>query len=555
MIFSKSPNWAIRGIDKDIYKFFILRWQEILDENTFDAWQVRFSDICCILNELHNAAEVAELVHISHPNLKLLIDEALQIVKRDKLIAESYPFLSNYLRKLNELYDSRVRDKKDKDIDDFIRLVTVTQGNLNSYGETLIKTISDILVTQPEKYKIDLYNLIMSLGVHLKSKGYSMPFLRESINILTDSKAGDFQNRFLKMVKLYEGNENEYSCRFFVTVPEGIPIEAIDQIQFTYDRPNGDDTTEEENEFYNQDSQALIAIIKIRALDIYSARDNSEKLIESFFAKCFLYKPTKKAHIKHPLVLVTLSDGSKNCIGPDTSWQGYIRDFRKSDSQIVELSNIQKRLPLRDSSQLSASLQYHKLALSAKTEDARLVNLWIALESLVQTEGISAIERICTYIPASNSSGYIYRMMKALAISINSIWRHSETGELCKLLKYSKYQLHPEDMLRILLDDTDGPLITSFYDLIKDNPLLTFRIHHMRTDFFQNATKLANILKGNKKNIDWQLRRIYRVRNNVMHQGICLPGTRQLIQHLHSYYIFAIHNLIYDLKNNPNWTI
>ncbi len=40
-----------------------------------------------------------------------------------------------------------------------------------------------------------------------------------------------------------------------------------------------------------------------------------------------------------------------------------------------------------------------------------------------------------------------------------------------------------------------------------------------------------------------------------MHQGGHSFGLRQLIQHLHTYYITTIHALAHDLKGNPNWKI
>jgi len=40
-----------------------------------------------------------------------------------------------------------------------------------------------------------------------------------------------------------------------------------------------------------------------------------------------------------------------------------------------------------------------------------------------------------------------------------------------------------------------------------------------------------------------------------MHTGVRPPRIRQLIQHLHSYYILAMHGLIHDLKNHNEWGI
>ncbi len=40
MIFPTNEEWTLWEINEEHHKFFLLRWQEIFDENTFDSWQV-----------------------------------------------------------------------------------------------------------------------------------------------------------------------------------------------------------------------------------------------------------------------------------------------------------------------------------------------------------------------------------------------------------------------------------------------------------------------------------------------------------------------------------
>jgi len=71
----------------------------------------------------------------------------------------------------------------------------------------------------------------------------------------------------------------------------------------------------------------------------------------------------------------------------------------------------------------------------------------------------------------------------------------------------------------------------------------------------ESQNSFRRTIERHYANIDWQIRRIYRARNHIMHKGFCRPGTRQLIQHLHSYYISTMHNLIGDLNKNEEWDI
>jgi GTP1/Obg family GTP-binding protein len=72
---------------------------------------------------------------------------------------------------------------------------------------------------------------------------------------------------------------------------------------------------------------------------------------------------------------------------------------------------------------------------------------------------------------------------------------------------------------------------------------------------YREPTVMKERLASHKQKLDWQLRRIYRARNYVMHRGRSVQGMRQLIQHLHTYYIMLIHTIIHDLKYRPLWGI
>jgi hypothetical protein len=246
----------------------------------------------------------------------------------------------------------------------------------------------------------------------------------------------------------------------------------------------------------------------------------------------------------------------KQCVEEDTTRLGYIKDSAKPGQSINALAMLLKRLNIKDSGQLNASLQYLKLSLSASTDESRLVNLWIALESLVLSGDKNIIESISTYVPASDATGYTYRMLRALAIDIKPWWTACDTESIRpNLRKSSKYFLHNYDLLKIFLDKKDGPIITEFLRLAANNPLLIFRIARLWKNIFENPEVFADSLKGHKQNMEWQIRRIYRARNHIIHQGNCLPGTRQLIQHLHTYYIVFINHLVHDLLTNDNWHI
>lgn len=558
MILSNKKKWDKWAIKEDAHKFFLIRWNEIFSEDTFDSWQVRTSNIRSILHEILDLLEVVERVHESHPNIKFLIEEAYFVTKNDIILKKYFLFIPNYLKKLEELYEKNIKNVKNfekRNIANFRSFLKVIIGNLESYRKKLCEEILEILRNPPKKFKKDLYSLTMALGIELKISGYSLNSLRNSFEILTDPTEKKFWKRFEKLIEKFNGKKYTFYCFFYIIWPIPFPDLSGQDIELILNVPT-EVFTDEEKKFYNQDKQAIIAKIRVEAQDEYSARYISEEKLETLFAVRRLYQITKQTKIKHQLALVERNDKFLTCIPYDTTRLGYIRDVTQVEKSIISFTELFSRLDTKSLHQITAALQYHKLALSAASDEARLVNLWTALESLLLDGDRAIIRTICNYIPKINSTGYLYLVLKALAIDIKDLWRSSDTSKILPLLNNStKYILEPLDLLDILLDEETGERLSEFRKLIGDQLFLIFRIYRIYENLLGGPNLHRQCLENHKKNIEWQILRIYRARNFVIHRGVSPPGTRHLIQHLHSYFIIAIHKLLYDLERNECWNI
>ena len=71
----------------------------------------------------------------------------------------------------------------------------------------------------------------------------------------------------------------------------------------------------------------------------------------------------------------------------------------------------------------------------------------------------------------------------------------------------------------------------------------------------EDAKAVAANLEFTCRNIEWQIKRIYRVRNAIVHTGSATALLPQLTQHLHCYLIKAIHTVLIDLDRQPRWRI
>lgn len=579
MNYPSNDDWDAWGISEDLHKFFFLRWYEIFNESTFDSWQVRSCNLTIILDEIIEVLEAANDVPMALVNVTHLIDEAIQYTNDDAFLNINYPYVKSYLKTLNDDFKKININKKDSNnslngdakshakINEIKSLACVVKGNISGYKNKIVNKIEQLIIDLPKtEYKQELYSLTMSLGIELKSLGYSFTALRASIEILKTKQNGDFYSRFKRLIETFSGEVKNFTCLFLISWPGDIPTFDKYGINLSTDRPQLESLSSEETEFYGQDSTATVASIKIKSMDKYAARVDAEKSIQSLLDIATLYMPNKWASIKHKKTLVIDEESIKECTTPD-SLPRHIREARNALINIERLKELVSNMYDEDVFKITASLQYYRLALVAPTEEAMLVNLWIAIESLIQHGGKNIIDRTTKYISSSLSTSYIYLMIKSIPIELAHKWKKLETSALRNQIKIqllergyvsksSKYMLSPFDLFNIIVDKQHGPLITNFLKLISDNPLLIYRVGHLLNGkYFKDNKSISERIEKHYENVKWQLRRIYRVRNSLMHKGTCSHQIRPLVQHLQSYYVGAMNNLIHDLTKNPQWSI
>lgn len=556
MFFVEKEKWESWGISESSHKFFLSRWYELFDEDTFDSWQVRTSNVKSILHEILAASEVAIRFYPSHHNINWLIEEAKSIMPKDIVITESFGFIASYLDEIEKAYKDKVASEKSKAILEFQQVVRVTLDYMSPYRERVIKRLR-IALGKTDNFE-EIYTLSLNLGIELHNAGYSIEALRAGSSILTDPSDADFISRYDNLISKYSGQIHKYTCKFLISWKNSKSSKKPDLTDYGIIIHNKvpDTLSDVAERFFTQDKSPLIAEINVEATDHFSARYLSEELLESIFAVNKLYQPSGTSAIKHDLALVEHDGGDERCISPNNSRLGYVKDANNPDKKIADYSKVVKSLNAADREQLSSALQYYKLFTLASADEARLTNLWIACESLIQDGAKSIIERITTYLAATNCTSYIRLMSNSLPQSLRTVWRKSDTNNIRKKLKRSnEFILEPYDLIAILLEPEGSDLSKEFMSLIGDNPIVIYRINRLREKMFNKPGNLMNILKNHCRNLEWQIHRIYRARNHITHSGKCSPGTRHLIQNLQSYFVIAVHNLIHDLLTNPGWCI
>lgn len=79
-----------------------------------------------------------------------------------------------------------------------------------------------------------------------------------------------------------------------------------------------------------------------------------------------------------------------------------------------------------------------------------------------------------------------------------------------------------------------------------------FRTHE---NFLKSSKRCRESLEQHYKNIDWQLRRIYRARNGIVHRGSTWLPSVTLSEHLRRYLYATVSNIVQDCPNGSGVTL
>ncbi|MBN2449474.1 MAG: hypothetical protein JXR77_03740 [Lentisphaeria bacterium] len=547
------------GLDSEAQLFFVLRWQELFAEDTYDSWQVRTASVRTILDEFLIGLDMAGTAPESYASLGTLLDEAAEIAGRDEVICEAFPAVRSSLTQLRSTWEQS-RDTRTRDLQRVRREVLVLGGCLESYPRVLRAMVQEDLGNPPAQYKCRLYGLTMALAVELSAQGYSTPQLRESFTWL--STPGDsFTDRLKKFLTRLGGKPQHYHCflpvRLSLTdVPQG-GFPGVRFIRHTEIQAE----VASVQEFSMKAGAAQLCYVELDAPDPVAARHAAQTQVEEAFAAIRLYHLQGDATLAGTHVLVMPSANGEGAVDTDEdrSRLGYMRSPKSPAKHLSRAATVMRRLTEGDRSRLNAVLQYHRLAMAAGTDGTRLANLWVAIECLVRLPGSGVIENVCQYIPASVSTHHIQGVVRNVAIDLRDAWR-SSCPDAATLRKSAGERTSSRDiplstLLQWLVQDDSQAEIKALYNLVTANPLMVFRLDRVQKHYVRDAKKMAAMLRNHALHVDWQLRRIYRARNRIVHWGASPAQVRHLSQHLHSYLLLTLLNLVKDLSDHGTWGI
>jgi hypothetical protein len=503
--------------------------EELLFDFSLDTYKPSAMNTSLLCIEALNTIIDIEKGVIDKNNLEYIVSELISNLRRDFVVKSLVSTDIEQIIKIISNKDTKMNSKK-------ITLeLLLSEIRLPKYKSENEKLLS--LALKNNRGKNEVRGLIRSYVTTLKNYGYSSKYLMDKSldyfyygsdnEILGNENIDDFISIFgsegieyfsiIKASKLF--SEISDSCEkldILVDVEDEQYLRAVKEGNL---KPKSAD-------------QVYVIVEKIKAKDKFSARERSEERIELISTLLTLYHHKEHPQWDHECLVVEKESGLCSKVGSPINPMHRCIDL-KPEKASKRLNAMINSFSLNNTSfrKFSRSSELHSLALNSDSKENQIINLWIALESLIpDSSEKSKIANLSDCIMPFLNIAYLDRIFKRFIADIHN-WRKGALNKHLKGIPGGSIQVKLSKLL--VLDeykDKKDVLLGDFGDFV----LLRNRAFYLGT-LLKNGKSMTKMLTAHDERVRWQIRRIYRTRNKIVHTGVTPSYTDILIENLHDY--------------------
>lgn len=177
------------------------------------------------------------------------------------------------------------------------------------------------------------------------------------------------------------------------------------------------------------------------------------------------------------------------------------------------------------------------------------MDLWALFETVLDISNRHAADRIvqvCTYLVPILKRKYIYSLFLQLSNDIRNYSDEKYNDIIGSSISEREVVQHIFEFVT-LNENVDKRL--TFLKSCSDFPLLRERIEYYSI-VFEKPLSVYNFVEKHAKSVKWQIMRIYRNRNLIIHNRDSMPYLDLLIENLHSYVDDFLEYTIESLARN-----
>ncbi|MFJ1492605.1 hypothetical protein [Capnocytophaga canis] len=537
-------------------KFFIEKSIELLNIGTIDSYRVKLHNPRTILEELKYCLDEFEMGRIKHfqtikgkdKNSKGLINEALKFleIENNGLIFSTVTieFLKNILHSIDENNYKKVSASLEILLNEnqqyLSKIITITEDKLNinidnSNLESLFKHLSMI-----DKIIEFLFSELINKGF---SKGFLYKlcygiFVKNRNNENFDTLFSNFKQRILDI-------ESKHTVIFRIdTTPSvsqelksfsirGVFIDVSDSIdsniQQQLRRKQGFD------KFKDKVPNRRFIMCTVDSFDYLSALKKAKNAFSEYLDVVNLGFSDEFLHIHNKVLVIDnrspeRADFQENINILDGKYKpekDRYNHFIGKLPHILENDKVQRETKEK----VKSAIRYLRLGNQSTEMEHKFINYWIGLEYLFSNyESQNTIGRIKDFFIKAHCLAYIKRNITILKKEIESV-------------------LYLKNLSINIEDETSYDAIIN--QSVKENPLLSFRVNKIKEVLFKDRN-IKQYIDNHKENLEIHFIRIYRLRNEIIHDAAMNTNNELISSNMRYYLTFILNEIIDFLSNNTD---
>lgn len=206
------------------------------------------------------------------------------------------------------------------------------------------------------------------------------------------------------------------------------------------------------------------------------------------------------------------------------------------DSRIENILNA-KSMGYSALNSIALAVAMHAEALDSRNTTTLLRTFWTALETLFSNPSLNSIkENVINSVCPIIQKTYLLKVLRiiyAQLLAATDTTRLSELGIVSFstfVEYYASFEANSDEMKNI-------------YGLLSNNPLLRTRLFEER-NILKTGNSIGELLDKHAEKIQWQLKRLYRIRNIATHLGTEISGSDIAVNHLHNYFDYVVNYML-----------
>lgn len=537
-------------------RFLIERSIELLHLSSVDSYRVRLFNPKSIFEELKYCLHEFDAGRIKHfqtikgkEQSPAIVEEALSLLEQ----APNYLTFNSLSKKYVELSLKGLNEHNYKSL---ITSIDIILEENKDYIQNIINGLRNLITSNNDAFE-ELYKIDRTLGIlfcELINVGFSKGFLYKIVYGhfvygLTDKHSFDVQfDSFLSRVTNSEA-EHEVIFRIDTTRKVYDSISAIVHNNFTLSDNINDislsDRRRTELESFNTPASSRKFIrCKVRATDYLAALKRARNLLSEYLDVINLGLSDEFLDIHNrALVIDTRSKGNG---GFQLNINILDGKYKVAKDHYIKFTNklpsIFENSKIADESKakIKSAIRYLRLGNQSTEVEHKFINYWIGLEFMFSNyESQSTINRLKMHFINAHGLAYVKRNIYDLRTTFETlkssdkmkVKSYIETDEMC----WREENLYNEISM----------------NLKNSHPLLAFRAWFFKETFFKpgKAPSASEYLKKHKQNLEIHFTRIYRLRNEIIHDAATDTNNEQIASNLRYYLTFILNEVIDFLYN------